>query len=66
MLRGDWVLKFILQLEVKTSPSKEKLMMIVRPLSVHLALTKRVPVCKELGGGGESICSANAKGLLDW
>lgn len=24
------------------------------------------PVCKELGGGGDSICIANAKGLLDW
>ncbi|KAE9365519.1 ISP domain-containing protein [Stipitochalara longipes BDJ] len=22
--------------------------------------------CKELGGGQESVCSANAKGLLDW
>jgi hypothetical protein len=25
-----------------------------------------VLVCKELGEGGESVCSANAKGLLDW
>jgi hypothetical protein len=30
------------------------------------AYNLRAPVCKELGSGGNSICSANAKGLLDW
>jgi hypothetical protein len=35
-------------------------------LTSPMFLTVLLVVCKELEGGRESVCSANAKGLLDW
>lgn len=69
MRRGELGLRFILQHEARTSQWKGKLMTIVRRslLCVEQLANIISIVCKELGGGGqESVCSANAKGLLDW
>ena len=69
MRRLEQALSFILLHRARTFPWRGKQMMIVSDfssLTSPMFLTVLLVVCKDLEGGRESVCSANAKGLLDW